>query len=363
MIKFLDLKKINNRYIDEIKTSFSEIINSGKYLNSTNVELFEKEFAKYCGTKYCIGCDNGLNALELIIKALGFKKNDEIIVPANTYIATIWAITHNNCTPIFIEPDENTMNIDVSKIEEKITNKTKAILPVHLYGQIVQMNKINELAKKYNLKVIEDCAQSHGAKLGYFKSGNLGHAAGFSFYPSKNLGAFGNAGCITTNDNNIESQIRILANYGSSNKNNHIFDGTNSRLDEIQAAILRVKLKYLDNDNKIRREISNKYRTNIKNELITLPTCIEEDAHVWHLFVIRTKERNKFIKYMLDNNIETSIHYPISPHHQKSMIKYNRISLPISEKIHSSVVSIPISPVLEQWEIDKIIDVINKYKG
>ena len=362
MIKFLDLKKVNDRYLNEIKNSFAMVLESGMYLNSKAVDTFEQEFAQYCGTKYCVGCDNGLNALELIIKAYGVGIGDEIIVPSNTYIATIWAIMHNGCTPIFVEPSEITMNIDVEKIEEKITPKTKAIMPVHLYGQSVQMEKIWELAQKYNLKVIEDSAQAHGAIYKDKRVGSLGDASGFSFYPSKNLGALGNSGCITTNDKELADKVRALANYGAKERNHHIYNGTNSRLDEIQASILSVKLKYLDSDNSRRREIAKFYRENIKNDLVKLPETYDEMAHVWHLFVVRVDNQERFRQYLLDNEIQSAIHYPIPPHKQEHNKEFSHLYLPISEKLHKTVVSIPMSPVLEDFEIEEVIKVINKYK-
>lgn len=361
MIKFLDLQKINNRFSKEINNKIAEIQKAGLYLNAHNVQVFEKNFAQYCGTKYCVSCASGLSALELIIKAYGFKNNDEIIVPANTYIATIMAILHNNCTPVFIEPNPITMNIDIDKIEEKITSKTKAILVVHLYGQAVQMDKINEIASKYNLKIIEDSAQAHGAEYNEVKTGNLGNAAGFSFYPSKNLGSMGNGGCITTNDETLAKRIRALANYGAEIRNNHIYDGTNSRLDEIQAAILDVKLKYLDKDNNKRRQIATRYRNEIKNELITLPQTYDENAHVWHIFAVRTQNREHLQKYLANNGIETLINYPIPPHKQESLIKFNSLQLPITEEIHRTILSLPISPVLTDNKIDYIINTINNY--
>lgn len=363
MIKFLNLQKINERFEKEFNRKVNEILKSGIYLNGNELKNFEKNYAQFCGTKYCVCCANGLNALELIIKAYDLKEGDEIIVPANTYIASIWAIMHNNCTPIFIEPDIKTYNIDVNKIEEKITPKTKAIMPVHLYGQAVDMKKIHELADKYNLLVIEDGAQAHGAKYNDKLVGNLGNAAGFSFYPSKNLGALSNAGGITTNNKELADKIKALANYGSLERNNHIYNGTNSRLDEIQASFLNIKLGFLEDDNKKRQKISQIYRNNICNSDIVLPETISEESHVWHLFVVRTNKRDKFREYMYNNGIETAIHYPTPFHKQPSSIKYHNLSLPITELIHQTIVSIPISPMLSNIEIEKIVDTINKYKS
>ncbi|EFO9213904.1 DegT/DnrJ/EryC1/StrS family aminotransferase [Campylobacter lari] len=360
MINFLDLHKINARFEDEIKDKINEVINSGWYILGKQCVNFETNFAKYCGVKHCIGVANGLDALRIIIKAYEFSKDDEIIVPANTYIASILAITDNLCKPILIEPDINTYNINAKSIEEKITNKTKAIMVVHLYGQVCNMEPIYALAKKYNLKIIEDCAQAHGANFKGKKVGSLGDVAGFSFYPGKNLGALGDAGCIATNDDLLASKVRALANYGSHKKYENLYAGLNSRLDELQAGILDIKLKHLDSDNQKRKEIADFYIKNIKNENIILPK-IDID-HVWHLFVIRTKFRDKLQKYLNENNIQTIIHYPIPPHKQECYKDFNNLSLPITEQIHNEVLSLPISPVMTQDEIKKIVKVINDWK-
>ncbi|HEC1786741.1 TPA: DegT/DnrJ/EryC1/StrS family aminotransferase, partial [Campylobacter lari] len=349
MINFLDLHKINARFEDKIKDKINEVINSGWYILGKQCTNFETNFAQYCGVKHCIGVANGLDALRIIIKAYEFSKDDEIIVPANTYIASILAITDNLCKPVLIEPNINTYNINAKSIEEKITNKTKAIMVVHLYGQVCDMEPIYDLAKKYNLKIIEDCAQAHGANFKGKKVGSLGGAAGFSFYPGKNLGALGDAGCVTTNDDLLASKIRALANYGSHKKYENLYAGLNSRLDELQAGILDIKLKHLDDDNQKRKEIANFYMKNIKNENIILPK-IDID-HVWHLFVIRTKFRDKLQKYLNENNIQTIIHYPIPPHKQECYKYFNNLSLPITEQIHNEVLSLPISPVMTQDEI------------
>ncbi|EGK8023284.1 DegT/DnrJ/EryC1/StrS family aminotransferase [Campylobacter lari] len=360
MISFLDLHKINARFEDEIKDKINEVINSGWYILGKQCVNFETNFAKYCGVKHCIGVANGLDALRIIVKAYEFSKDDEIIVPANTYIASILAITDNLCKPVLIEPDINTYNIDAKSIEEKITNKTKAIMVVHLYGQVCNMEPIYALAKKYNLKIIEDCAQAHGANFKGKKVGSLGDVAGFSFYPGKNLGALGDAGCITTNDDLLASKIRALANYGSHKKYENLYAGLNSRLDELQAGILDIKLKHLDSDNQKRKEIADFYMKNIKNENIILPK-IDID-HVWHLFVIRTKFRDKLQKYLNENNIQTIIHYPIPPHKQECYKDFNNLSLPITELIHNEVLSLPISPVMTQDEILEIIKILNKWE-
>lgn len=361
MIKFLDLKKINNQYKTEIQNAINNVLDSGWYILGKEVEAFENEFADYCGTKYAIGVANGLDALTLILKAYGFNNGDEIIVPANTYIASIFAISQNNLTPVLVEPDINTYNINPSLIEEKITSRTKAIMAVHLYGQIAPMYEINKIAKKYNLKVIEDSAQAHGGYLGNKRTGNLSDTSGFSFYPVKNLGALGDSGAITTNDLDFANKLKELRNYGSNQKYINNTKGFNSRLDEIQAAILRIKLKYLDNENERRRKISKLYRENINNNKIILPHVTDEESHVWHLFVIRTENRDEFRAYLESNNIETMIHYPIPPHKQLAYKELNQHSYPITEKIHNEVISLPISPVMTDKEVDKIIEVVNAY--
>ncbi len=362
MIKFLDLYKINERLRKEINGKITQVLDSGWYLLGEETENFEQNFAKYCGVKHCIGVANGLESLNLIIRGYGFAQGDEIIVPANTYIASILAISENGCTPILVEPDINTYNINPDLIEKKITSKTKAIMVVHLYGQAVQMQKIWALAQKYNLKIIEDSAQAHGAKYQNKRVGSLGDASGFSFYPGKNLGCVGDGGCVTTNDDELAQKIKALRNYGSHKKYHNVFIGMNSRLDEIQAGILDIKLKFLDEDNQKRKEIAKYYRKNIKNSNIILPNVYAEDAHVWHLFVVRTKQRDNFQKYLLDNEIQTIIHYPIPPHKQECYKLWNNLSYPITEEIHKSVLSLPISPVMSNDEVKKVVEVINEYK-
>ena len=362
MIKFLDLKKINERFRPEIEAEIKDVLNSGWYIQGEKCKTFEENFAKFIGVKHCIGCANGLDALNLIIRGFSFKQGDEIIVPANTYIASILAISENGCTPVLVEPDIETYNINPDLIEEKITDKTKAIMVVHLYGQAVQMERIWELAQKYNLKIIEDSAQAHGSIYNGVKCGSLGDASGFSFYPGKNLGALGDGGCVTTNDDELAKKIRAIANYGSDYKYHHIYKGINSRLDEIQAAILNVKLKYLDSDNTKRREISKYFRENIKNPNIILPETYDENSHVWHIFAVRTENRSKFQKYLEENEIQTNIHYPIPPHKQGAYKEWADKSYPVTEKIHSEIISLPMSPVLEDFEVEKIVEVVNGYK-
>ena len=362
MIKFLDLEKVNNRFRSEIDSRIKQILDKGWYLQGEENEKFSKDFAAFCGTKYALGVANGLDALRLIVKAYGFGVGDEIIVPANTYIATILAISDNGCTPVLVEPDINTYNINPDLIEEKITSKTKAIMVVHLYGQAVQMQKIWDLAKKYNLKVFEDAAQAHGAMYQGRRTGNLSDAAAFSFYPGKNLGCMGDGGAVTTNDEEIFNKIKALANYGSDRKYHHIYKGLNSRLDEIQAAVLDVKLPHLDADNNRRREIAKYYRENIKNPKIILPQTYDDKATVWHVFVVRTQNRDEFQKYLADKGIQTLIHYPTPPHKQDAYKEWNNLSFPITEEIHRTIISLPMSPVMTQEEVQKVVDIINVWK-
>ena len=361
MIKFLDLHKINERFRKEIDEKIKEVLDSGWYLLGNQDKAFEKNFADYCGVKHCIGCANGLEALTLIIRAYGFSKGDEIIVPANTYIASILAISENGCTPVLVEPDINTYNINPDLIEEKITEKTRAIMVVHLYGQAVQMEKIRQIAKKHNLKIIEDSAQAHGAVYQGKRTGNLSDASGFSFYPGKNLGCMGDGGAVTTNDDELAQKIRALANYGSHKKYCNLYKGLNSRLDEIQAAILDVKLPHLDKDNERRRQIAKYYRENIKNPKLILPEAYDEKAHVWHVFAVRTEDRDGFQQYLTQNEIQTIIHYPTPPHKQEAYKEWNNLSFPITEEIHNTIISIPISPVMTDEEVQRVTEVLNGY--
>ena len=362
MISFLDLEKVNNRFRQEIDMRIKDILDRGWYLQGEENEKFCQNFASYCGSKYALGVGNGLDALRLIIKAYGFGKGDEIIVPANTYIATILAITDNGCTPILVEPDINTYNINPDLIEAAITPRTKAIMVVHLYGQAVEMEKIWKIARKHDLKVFEDSAQAHGAKYQGRMTGNLSDAAAFSFYPGKNLGCLGDGGAITTNDEGIYQKVKALANYGSDRKYHHIYKGLNSRLDEIQAAILDIKLPYLDADNKRRREISTYYRNNINNPLIILPKTYDEEAHVWHVFAVRTKERDRFQEYLRSKGVQTIIHYPTPPHKQEAYKEWNNRSYPITEQIHKEIISLPISPVMTDDEVVELVRIVNEYK-
>ncbi|MBI2050351.1 MAG: DegT/DnrJ/EryC1/StrS family aminotransferase [Parcubacteria group bacterium] len=364
-IPFLNLKEINARHRDEIIGSVTSVIDSGHYILGERVSAFEKEFAEYCGTTYCVGVGNGLEALVLIIRAykeLGiFKEGDEIIVPANTYIATILAITENRLKPVLVEPDINTYNLDASLIEQYITKKTKAILVVHLYGLVGYSAQIQEIADKHGLKIIEDAAQAHGAAYQGKKAGSLGDAAGFSFYPGKNLGALGDAGAITTNDDALAETLRALRNYGSHKKYYNQYQGMNSRLDELHAAILSIKLKYLDADNQKRRAIARQYAERIANQRLILPSTESDESHVWHLFVVRTKERDAFQEYLSTQGIGTIIHYPVSPHKQAAFADWATQQYPVSEAIHATAISIPLYPTLSREAIDTVIAACNRY--
>ncbi|MDQ0477901.1 MULTISPECIES: DegT/DnrJ/EryC1/StrS aminotransferase family protein [Chryseobacterium] len=365
-IKFLDLQKINLQYQEEIEAKLLETFRSGWYLLGNEVKNFEKNLAHYIGSPNAIGVANGLDALRLIFKAyleLGqMKAGDEIIVPANTYIASVLAITDNRLKPVFAEPNIENYNIDIAEIEALITPKTKAIMVVHLYGQVCWSEELDDLAKKYNLKIIEDNAQAIGAAWNGIKSGNLGDAAGFSFYPGKNLGALGDGGAVTCKDSLLAKTIRTLANYGSEEKYINKYQGLNSRLDEIQAAVLDVKLKYIDQDNEKRRSIAEKFCSEIKNPKIILPIFPEEKKeHVWHLFVVRTDHREKLQNFLQENGIQTLIHYPVPPHKQRAYRYYNHLSFPVTEKIHHEVLSLPVSPVMTEEEVEKIIEILNKY--
>lgn len=367
MIKFLDLKAINKTYEDEINEAIRRVVDSGWYLLGEENKAFEREYANYIGTKQCIGVANGLDSLRLILKAymeLGqMQEGDEIIVPANTYIASILAITDNRLKPVLVEPDLLTFNIDPFLIEEKITERTKGIMIVHLYGQNAMHPEIKRLVEKYNLKLIEDNAQAQGAYYNNKRTGALGHAAGHSFYPGKNLGALGDAGAITTNDDQLAAIIRALANYGSNKKYVNEFQGLNSRLDEIQAAVLRVKLRYLDADNQKRRAIAQYYLENIKNPDITLPNKGNYSlSHVWHLFIIRHPQRDQIQAYLTENGIQTIIHYPIPPHKQLAYKEMNQEKYPITEIIHEEVLSLPISPVMSKEELKKVVEIIKKFQ-
>jgi len=367
MIPFLNLKKINAQYADELKEAVSNVIESGWYIQGKATESFEKAFAQYCQTEHCVGVANGLDALRLIIRAymeMGvMKRGDEIIVPANTYIASILAISDNGLIPVLIEPDMDTFNLDPKKIEEKITPRTVAIMAVHLYGQLAPMDIIVPIAKTHDLKVIEDSAQAHGAELNKARAGSLGDASGFSFYPGKNLGALGDGGAVTTNDTELADTIRALGNYGSYEKYANHYKGLNSRLDEIQAAMLEVKLRYLDNEIEKRREIANYYLNNISNKAVVLPCVADQNAHVWHLFVIRTDKRDTLQSHLSEQNVQSMIHYPIPPHKQHAYKEWNQLSFPITEQIHDEVLSLPVDPTLSMAEVSCIVDAVNSFEA
>lgn len=367
MIKFLDLQKVTASHGDEINEAVTQVVNSGWYLQGTENEKFEKDFADYIGTNYCVGCANGLDALIWIFRAyveMGvMKPGDEVIVPANTYIASILAISENGLVPVLVEPDINTYQIDPEKIEAAITPRTKAILIVHLYGQCAYTEKIGELCKKYNLKLVEDNAQAHGCKFNGQRTGSIGDAAGHSFYPGKNLGALGDAGAVTTNDEELAKVVRAVANYGSTRKYVFKYIGRNSRLDELQAAVLDVKLRHLDSDNERRKQVAEMYIKGITNPAVITPAVPDRDAHVFHIFPVRTKKRDELQKYLSENGVQTNIHYPIPPHKQECYKDWNSWSFPISEQIHAEELSLPISPVITDEEVNEVIRLINAWEA
>ena len=362
MIKFLDLKKINQPYENAFQIKLKNVLERGWYILGDEVKLFEENFAAYCDSKYCIGVGNGFDALTLIFKGyiqLGkMQKGDEVIVPANTYIASIVSIIQADLVPVLVEPKLETYNINPDLIQDKITLKTKAILAVHLYGQLAELDSINEIAKINNLIVVEDAAQSHGAILNNSKSKNT---QAFSFYPGKNLGALGDGGAVVTNDDQLAEVLFSLRNYGSEVKYYNDFIGVNSRLDELQAAFLNVKLPNLDSDNQHRKTIANRYLSEIKNDKIMLPFWDFSDNHVFHLFVIRTPKRSELQDYLKQNGIETILHYPVPPHKQKAFENWNHLSFPITEKIHNEVLSLPISPIMTADEVDFVIQKLNAW--
>ena len=369
MIPFLDLKKVNQQYQDELKAACNRVIDSGWYIGGQELGKFEQNFATYCGTKFAIGVANGLDALILILRAwkeLGkLQDGDEVIVPANTYIASILAITANNLKAVLVEPDSKSLNISVEALEQAITLKTKAILAVHLYGQLADMPKIMQIAKQHKLLVLEDSAQAHGAEIEGIRAGNWGDASGFSFYPGKNLGALGDAGAVTTNDIELANMLKALRNYGSHEKYKNLVPGVNSRLDEIQAAMLDVKLTYLDQETTHRRQIASLYLSKIKNSYITLPLSQTEvreyKQHVRHLYVLQTKYRDELQQYLLENGVQTLIHYPIPPHKQQAYKEWNDLSFPLTEKIHQQVLSLPMGPTQTLEETEKVVELCNSF--
>lgn len=365
MIKFLDLQKITESHASEIQEAADRVIRSGWYLQGEENARFEANYARYIGTNHTIGVGNGLDALILIFRAyieLGFMQpGDEVIVPANTYIASILAITENGLQPVLVEPDIDTYQIDDSKIEEAITERTKAILIVHLYGQCAFTAKIGQLCRKYKLKLVEDNAQAHGCMYQGRRTGSLGDAAGHSFYPGKNLGALGDAGCVTTSDADVAATVRALANYGSTRKYVFRYIGRNSRLDEVNAAILDVKLRYLDEDNSRRKQIADYYIKNISNPKIKLPQVTHPDAHVFHIFPVLCEDRDVLQQYLTEKGIQTIIHYPIPPHKQECYKQWNTLSFPITEFIHENELSLPISPVMTENDVKYIVSQLNAF--
>lgn len=367
MIKFLDLKGITDMYADEIKEAAGSVIDSGWYLQGNANRQFEEDYAQYIGTKHCVGVANGLDALIWIYRAyieMGvMKPGDEVIVPANTYIASILAITENGLKPVLVEPNIETLEIDDSLIEQHITERTRSIMIVHLYGRCAYTEKIGDLCKKYHLKLVEDNAQAHGCQYKEgLRTGSLGDAAGHSFYPGKNLGALGDGGAVTTNDTELAECVRALANYGSQRKYVFKYCGRNSRLDEIQAAILDVKLRHLDDDNSRRQQIARYYYNHINNPFISLPRQLDDIQNVYHIFPILSPERDRLQQYLADKGIQTLIHYPIPPHKQECYKKWNSLSLPITERIHQQELSIPISQVLSDEEMRFVAQAINDFR-
>lgn len=370
MVKLLDLQAITMQHGYEYKAAVNRVIESGWFLQGNENKQFEADYAKYIGTDECIAVANGLDALYLIMRAykeMGVMQDgDEIIVPANTYIATIIGITRNNLVPVLVEPTFDNLEIDIDKIEAAITPKTKGIMIVHLYGRVAYNDKLGEICKKHNLKLMEDCAQSQGCAWKGVRTGALGDAAAHSFYPGKNLGAFGDAGAVTTSDKELASVVRALANYGSQKKYVFKYVGMNSRMSEPDAAVLDVKLKYLDEDNKKRQELAAYYYDNIKNPLISLPSRIADENNVYHQFPIFCERRDELQKFLADNGVQTLIHYPIPPHHQECYEKESwntpRLSLPITEKIHEQELSIPMNQVVSMEEAKIVVDVLNAFK-
>ncbi|WP_296314217.1 DegT/DnrJ/EryC1/StrS family aminotransferase [Winogradskyella sp. UBA3174] len=365
MIKFLDLHKINQRFHTEFEAAFKQSLKESHYILGKNVTKFENAFANYCGTQYCIGTANGLDALTLILKGyihLGkLEKGDKVIVPANTFIATVLSVIHAGLEPVFIEPNSQTYNLSLENIKQHYTSKIKVVIMVHLYGQIADVENISEFARQNNLLLIEDAAQAHGAESVTGRTGNLSNAAAFSFYPSKNLGALGDGGAVTTNDSTLNDAIRLLRNYGSKEKYNNQIVGFNSRLDEIQASFLNIKLSTLDSDNQRRRHIAKTYLDSIINHKIQLPNYNGSKNHVFYAFVVEVDDRADFSKYLDNNAVEWLIHYPIPPHKQRALVSFSHLNLPITEKIHKRIISLPISPVMSNEDVQNVIQVLNKY--
>lgn len=371
MIKFLDLQAYTARYADEIKAAMARVVDSGWFLQGRENALFEQHYAEYIGTRYCVGCANGLDALTLIYRAymeMGImKEGDEVIVPANTYIASILAVTRNGLVPVLVEPDSDTLQIDDARLEAAITERTRSIMIVHLYGRLAYTGKIAEICRKHNLKLVEDNAQAHGCRCGEKLTGSLGDAAGHSFYPGKNLGALGDGGAVTTDDETLAATVRALANYGSQKKYVFRYCGMNSRLDELQAAVLDVKLRHLDEDNERRRQIARYYYENISNPAVRLPKFMPDEQNVYHLFPVLCSQRDELQKHLADSGIQTLIHYPIPPHRQECYENRSLLTIPtgadlqITEQIHAEELSLPISPVMTLDEAKRVADAVNRF--
>lgn len=365
-VSFLSLKDITAKYADELHQAVLRVTDSGWYLQGNENKTFEENYAKYIGSKYCVGVANGLQALELMIRAYktlnGWNDGDEVIVQANTYIATILSISQNNLKPVLVEPNPETLALDIETLEKAITPKTRAIMLVHLYGRCLYNEKIADLCKSKGLKLFEDNAQAHGCAYNGRKTGSLGDCAAHSFYPGKNLGAFGDAGAVTTDDEEITNLIRVLANYGSSKK--YVFDyiGENSRLSEMNAAVLDVKLKHLDGDNNLRRKVAKKYYEGIKNPLIKMPSVLPDEQNVFHIFPVFAEKRGELQNYLKENGIGTIIHYPIPPHKQAAYKEWNSLSFPVTEKIHAQELSLPMSPTLTEEQMNFVIKTINNWQ-
>lgn len=358
-IPFLDLKAINGRHREELSTAFERVLDSGWLILGQEVEAFEFEFSNYCGSRHCIGVGNGLDALHLVLRAWNIGEGDEVIVPSNTYIATWLAVSYAGATPVPVEPDPATCNIDPSLLEKSITPRTKAIIPVHLYGQTADMDPIMEIAERHGLKILEDAAQAHGALYKGKVAGNLGHAAAFSFYPGKNLGALGDGGAVTTDDPALAEAIRELRNYGSREKYQNERKGFNTRLDELQAAFLRTKLKSLDDDNSRRREIAKLYQSCLSGLPIRFQEVPLWASPVWHLFVVRTPQRDRLKQALNEKGVGTLIHYPIPPHLQPAYADFNTIpTLPLARELSDEILSLPMSPVLDDQDVYAIVDII-----
>ncbi|WP_339752295.1 DegT/DnrJ/EryC1/StrS family aminotransferase [uncultured Winogradskyella sp.] len=365
MIKFLDLNKINQRFRNQLQSAFSKSLDDSHFILGHNVTSFENEFAEYCETKHCVGTANGLDALTLILKGyiqLGkLNKGDKVIVPANTFIATILSVLHAELVPVLVEPNLDTYNLSSNVVREHLQSDVKAIVMVHLYGQLADVMGLNKIAKEHNLLLIEDAAQAHGALCNFGRAGNLSHAAAFSFYPSKNLGALGDGGAVTTNDSDLCETIRLLRNYGSEEKYKNKIIGFNSRLDDMQAAFLSIKLKSLDKDNQRRRTLAKQYLDGITNSKIKLPLYNNSQSHVFYAFVVEVKDRDDFIQFLNQHQIQSLSHYPIAPHQQKALSEFSHLNLSLTEKIHKRIISLPISPVMTDKEVQTVIAVLNTY--